>query len=133
MIEVKADSLESSFDGVVMPPAVVRPVLAGGASLAGGFGAYLRAGSTVEMKSFNAATGDAGGYALPREIDAVIDATLKAVSPIRSIANVVQVGSAGYRKLVTTGGTPSGWAAETGSRGKRRKRCSTTMPSRRST
>jgi HK97 family phage major capsid protein len=29
---------------------------------------------------------------------------------------VVQVGSAGYRKLVTTGGTPSGWAAETDAR-----------------
>ena len=52
---------------------------------------------------------------MPREIDAVIDATLKAICPIRGIANVVQVGSAGYRKLVTTGGTPSGWAAETGS------------------
>jgi HK97 family phage major capsid protein len=68
------------------------------------------------MKSFNASSSDTGGYALPKEIDAVIDATLKAISPIRAIANVVQVGSAGYRKLVTTGGTPSGWAAETGSR-----------------
>ena len=31
---------------------------------------------------------------MPREIDAVIDATLKAISPIRQVANVVQVGSA---------------------------------------
>jgi HK97 family phage major capsid protein len=116
MIEVKADSLEASFEGLEMPAAVARPMLAGGRAPDGGFGGYLRSGSTVEMKSFNAATSDAGGYALPREIDAVIDATLKAISPIRSVANVVTVGTAGYRKLVTTGGTPSGWAAETGSR-----------------
>lgn len=48
----------------------------------------------------------------PGEIDARIDATLKSISPIRAIANVVKVGSAGYRKLITTGGTPSGWASE---------------------
>ena len=68
------------------------------------------------MKAFSGVTGDAGGYAVPKEIDAVIDATLKGASPIRGIANVVTVGSAGYRKLVTTGGTPSGWAAENGAR-----------------
>ncbi|MGQ0660232.1 phage major capsid protein, partial [Sphingosinicella sp.] len=45
-----------------------------------------------------------------------IEKTLTAISPIRAIANVVRVGSAGYRKLVTTGGTPSGWAAEGGAR-----------------
>ncbi|KQT35352.1 phage capsid protein [Sphingomonas sp. Leaf412] len=76
------------------------------------FEGFVRAGQTVEMKAFTGVTGAEGGYAVPREIDAAIDATLKAVSPIRSIANVVQVGSAGYRKLVTTGGTPSGWAGE---------------------
>jgi HK97 family phage major capsid protein len=59
----------------------------------------------------------AGGYAVPEEIDAAIERTLKAISPIRAIANVVKVGSAGYRKLVTSGGTPSGWASETGARG----------------
>ena len=30
-------------------------------------------------------------------------------SSIRAIANVVKVGSSNYRKLITTGGTPSGW------------------------
>src|SRR5919112_2825442 len=52
-----------------------------------------------------------GGYAVPRGIDEVIDRTLTAISPIRAIANVVKVGSAGYRKLITSGGTPSGWVA----------------------
>ncbi len=79
---------------------------------------YLRRGleTGVELKSFTGATGAEGGYAVPREIDAVIDAALKAASPIRSVANVVETGSAGYRKLVTTGGTPSGWASETAAR-----------------
>src|SRR3546814_2080720 len=33
------------------------------------------------------------------------------------MANVVQTGTAGYRKLVTSRGAPSGWASETGARG----------------
>ncbi len=53
---------------------------------------------------------------MPREIDARIDRTLTAISPIRAVANVVTVGTAGYRKLVTSGGTPSGWAGETDAR-----------------
>ena len=42
---------------------------------------------------------------------------MTAISPIRAVANVVTVGTAGYRKLVTSGGTPSGWAGETDARG----------------
>ena len=79
---------------------------------------YLRQGmeAGLEHKSFSGATGAAGGYAVPREIDQLIGATLKAISPIRSIANVVRTGTAGYRKLVTSGGIVSGWASETGAR-----------------
>ncbi len=79
---------------------------------------YLRQGleAGVELKSFSGASGAAGGYAVPREIDALIGATLKAISPIRSIANVVRTGTAGYRKLVTAGGIVSGWASEVGAR-----------------
>ena len=117
MTDVTMDALEASFEGVAMPGAVVRPVLAGGREPGGAaFEGYLRSGASVEMKAFTGVTGDAGGYAVPREIDAVIDMALKSISPIRAIANVVKIGSAGYRKLVTTGGTVSGWAAETGAR-----------------
>src|SRR3546814_15705261 len=70
----------------------------------------------VELKAFQGTTPGDGGYAVPREIDSVIEATLNSISPIRAIANVVSVGSAGYRKLVTTGGVASGWAAEDGDR-----------------
>lgn len=117
MTDVTMDALEASFEHVEMPGAVMRPVLSGAREPGGAaFETFLRSGASVEMKAFTGVTGDAGGYAVPREIDAVIDATLKSISPIRSIANVVKVGSAGYRKLITTGGTPSGWAAETGER-----------------
>ncbi|WP_156679434.1 phage major capsid protein [Sphingomonas profundi] len=144
MYEVKADPLEASFaeaarvDEVAelraelatmrgrmdaQAVAAARPALAG----AGGaisaerkafVEAYLRKGveTGVELKSLAAVTGDAGGYAVPREIDAMIDRTLKAISPIRAIANVVTVGTSGYRKLVTTGGVASGWVAENGAR-----------------
>jgi HK97 family phage major capsid protein len=92
---------------------MARPVLEGARVSERAFAGFVRSGATVEMKAFTGVTGDAGGYAVPREIDAVIDSLLKSASPIRAVANVVKVGTAGYRKLVTTGGTPSGWAAET--------------------
>ncbi|MEG3091339.1 phage major capsid protein [Sphingomonas sp. PB1R3] len=95
---------------------IERPVLDGARKGGGAFDGYVRSGTTVELKAFTGTTGDSGGFAVPREIDAAIASVLRNVSPIRGIANVVTVGSAGYRKLVTTGGTPSGWASETAAR-----------------
>jgi HK97 family phage major capsid protein len=77
---------------------------------------YLRQGRESEVKSLTIGTAADGGYAVPREIDALIAARLKDISPIRSIAQVVQTGSAGYRKLITTGGVASGWVSETAAR-----------------
>jgi len=77
---------------------------------------YLRSGRETELKSLSGAVLADGGYAVPREIDALISARLKNISPIRSIAQVVQTGTAGYRKLITTGGTASGWVSETAAR-----------------
>jgi len=77
---------------------------------------YLRQGRESEVKSISGAVASDGGYAVPREIDAEIARRLKAISPIRSIAQVVQTGSAGYRKLISTGGTASGWVSETTAR-----------------
>ncbi len=77
---------------------------------------YLRRGSTLEMKSITATVPADGGYAVPRQIDALIARELVEISPIRAIAQVVQTGSAGYRKLITTGGTASGWVSETAAR-----------------
>jgi HK97 family phage major capsid protein len=118
--EVKADAPGlnegwASFETLDLPPE--RPVLAATpAAGARAFDGFLRRGDTVELKSFTGSTPGDGGFAVPREIDERIDATLKAISPIRRIANVVRVGTAGYRKLVTQNGVASGWAAETGAR-----------------
>lgn len=77
---------------------------------------YLRHGRESEVKSLSGASGPDGGFAVPQEIDAVIARTLNDISPIRRIANVVQTGTAGYRKLVSHGGTPSGWVSEVADR-----------------
>jgi HK97 family phage major capsid protein len=114
--EVKASPLEAAFDGAVPVNIVTRPVLSGGRAISGAKAAfvdgYLRRGAEVELKSFAGSVLADGGYAIPKEIDETIDAALKSISPIRAVANVVQVGSSGYRKLVTQNGVASGWAAE---------------------
>ena len=145
MYEVKTDELEASFDALQDREAVTalkaemealktridaqaivagRPALDGAKASgeAGGGGAftelYLRKGieTGLGLKSMNGASDASGGYAVPREIDGAIDRALTAISPIRQIATVVRTGSAGYRKLITTGGAPSGWVAETAAR-----------------
>ena len=136
MVEVKADTLEQSFeqfevedDGVAALKAeleVLKAKIASGAIQAqrpalDGVKSqdanvfteqYLRRGieAGLEVKAIGSSSDSIGGYAVPEEIDAKIDSTLLAISPIRGIANVVKVGSAGYRKLIASGGTPSGWA-----------------------
>ena len=70
----------------------------------------------LEAKAATIAAPAKGGLAVPLEIDAVIDRVLRAASPIRAVAQVVDVGSANYRKLITTSGVISGWVAETAAR-----------------
>ncbi|MFC0203515.1 phage major capsid protein [Novosphingobium soli] len=99
--------------------AAARPVIEGGApgiEVKSFVQGYLRAGRETELKSLSGTVAADGGYAVPREIDALISARLRAISPIRAIAQVVQTGTAGYRKLVTTSGTASGWVSETAAR-----------------
>lgn len=141
MFEVKADALEASFEALerehedvetlkaemaqlkarmdAQAVAGARPALSGAKADASPFvERYLRKGleAGVELKALSGISDAAGGYAVPEEIDAQIDRVLTAISPIRAIANVVKVGTAGYRKLVTKGGTPSGWVSETAAR-----------------
>ena len=100
-----------------MGRAASRPMIHGAArceaEVKGFVDGYLRRGSETEVKAISGATPKEGGYAVPREVDALISREIKEYSPIRQIAQVVLVGSAGYRKLVTTGGTSSGWVGET--------------------
>ena len=100
--------------------AAARPVLDGARAaspeLKGFVNGYLRQGRDAELKSIVGTVLADGGYAVPREIDALIQAQLKKMSPIRALAQVVQTGTAGYRKLVTTGSSASGWVSETAAR-----------------
>ena len=93
-----------------------RPALGGSAQvspeLKGFVEGYLRMGQTGELKSVTGAVPGDGGFAVPREIDAMIAAQMKTISPIRSVAQVVQTGTAGYRKLVTNSTANSGWVSE---------------------
>jgi HK97 family phage major capsid protein len=99
--------------------AAQRPAIASdGASpeVKGFVDGYLRTGRTAELKSLNTAIPADGGYAVPREIDALIARELVEISPIRGLAQVVQTGTSGYRKLISTGGTASGWVSESAGR-----------------
>ncbi len=109
------DEVKSRLDKVAR--AAARPAI--GATSAGdtpemkGFvDGYLRRGRETELKSISGVSPADGGYAVPRQIDAMIASTLADISPIRAIAQVVQTGTAGYRKLVATGGVASGWVSE---------------------
>ncbi len=141
--ETKADPLEASFTAAVAAPAVLpdadlatlrsdldrltlrlqRPALSGTKAVSPERAAftdrYLRKGldtGASELKSFSIGSPGDGGVTVPNEIDTVIDETLKNISPIRSIASIVQIGSANYRKLIAVGGVASGWAGETAAR-----------------
>lgn len=144
--ETKADALNDSFDIVErqeaqdaalatlrsdvdevkgrlekVSRAAARPLLDGAGAGAGpevkGFvDGYLRHGRETELKSMMTTVGAEGGFAVPREIDTIIARRMVEISPIRAVANVVRTGTSGFRRLISTGGTASGWVSETGAR-----------------
>lgn len=85
------------------------------------FSQFLRKGTDqglkdIEQKALSMATGADGAFTLPEEIDRMVQDLVKETSPIRSIANVVTVGTSDYKKLVNLHGTASGWVGETAAR-----------------
>lgn len=104
--------------------AAVRPVIGGATDglvdaapeLKGFVDGYLRMGRETEMKGLSIGSPADGGFAVPRPIDAEIARRLVKLSPVRSVANVVQTSTSGFRRLISIGGTASGWASETGVR-----------------
>ncbi|BEU99036.1 phage major capsid protein [Novosphingobium olei] len=143
-IETKADALESSFDLAARQEAHdaalsllrgeveevksrlervyrtgARPALAGGdvASASRNFiDGYIRTGRDTELKSISGTNPADGGYAVPRQIDEMIASRLVKISPVRSVSSIVQTSTSGFRRLISTGGTTSGWVSETASR-----------------
>jgi HK97 family phage major capsid protein len=116
-LRADVDDVKARLDRVAR--AATRPVIGGAPpslEVKSFVDGYLRQGRETELKSLSGAVAADGGYAVPREIDALIAARLKGLSPIRAIAQVVQTGSAGYRKLITTSGTASGWVSEVAGR-----------------
>ena len=110
------DEVKARLDKVAR--AASRPAMGGAAPAADApevksfVDGYLRLGRETEVKSLNGVNPADGGFAVPRQIDAAIAARIMKMSPIRSVAQVVQTGSAGYRKLVATTGIASGWVSE---------------------
>jgi HK97 family phage major capsid protein len=116
-LRTDVDEVKARLDKVSR--AASRPAIGGAVvseEVKGFIDGYLRRGRETEVKSINGATPADGGFAVPQKIDAMIARELTDMSPIRSIAQVVQTGTSGYRKLVATGGTASGWVSETAAR-----------------
>jgi HK97 family phage major capsid protein len=117
-LRTDVDEVKARLDKVAR--AATRPTMSGAApeseEVKSFVNSYLRRGRPSEVKSLNTAQPSEGGYAVPKAIDQTIARELVEISPIRSIAQVVQTGSAGYRKLVSTGGTASGWVSEIAAR-----------------
>ncbi|WP_379923173.1 phage major capsid protein [Erythrobacter sp. R86502] len=119
-LRTDVDDVKARLDKVAR--AASRPVMGGASPLADTtevksfVDGYLRRGRETELKSISGISPADGGYAVPRQIDAIIAAELVNISPIRAIAQVVQTGTSGYRKLVSTSGIASGWVSETAGR-----------------
>lgn len=86
------------------------------------FEGWFRKGIEGNLKDLqvkaSASSGDdtAGGFTVPEEMEAGIDRVLGTVSAMRRLATVISIGTDEYKKLVSKGGTTSGWTAEKGSR-----------------
>jgi HK97 family phage major capsid protein len=82
---------------------------------------YMRAGDAsalhaLEQKTAIAGVDADGGYLAPGETERLINAALKEVSPIRSIASVREIGGGVFKKPVSQGGAASGWVGESAAR-----------------
>ena len=113
------EEVKSRLDRVART--ATRPLIAGAEApasleLKGFVNGYVRAGRETELKSMNIGSPATGGYSVPTELDKRISEVLLRISPIRSIAQVVQTSTSDYRKLISLGGTASGWVSETAAR-----------------
>lgn len=66
----------------------------------------------LERKALSSGSDPDGGYLIDAEMDSEIDRIAATISGMRSVANVRNIGSASYQKLVKTRGVSGGWLAE---------------------
>ena len=81
----------------------------------GQMGGAMEALSQMEQKATDVRVGTnaSGGFALPKQIAADITKMILDISPIRSIAKVVQVGTPDYHEIVDSNGFAGEWLGET--------------------
>lgn len=85
------------------------------------FGRFVRKGDEAGMKDLaqkavSVGTPSEGGYAVPEDLDRTIEKLQRDLSPMRSVANIVTVGTSDYKKLVNKNGITSGWVGEKAAR-----------------
>ncbi|MBL4757491.1 MAG: phage major capsid protein [Rhizobiales bacterium] len=86
------------------------------------FGRYFRKGVDADLREFEVKakltteSDPDGGYLVPEETEDAITRVLGTVSTMRSLSRVMQVSTDTYKKLVSQGGTGSGWVGESDSR-----------------
>jgi len=78
------------------------------------FSAHMKRGDV--QAALNKGAADEGGYLAPVEWDRSITDKLVLVSPMRQIASVQTISTAGFSKLFNLKGTTSGWVGETAAR-----------------
>lgn len=84
------------------------------AEYSGAFSAHMKKGDV--QASLNKGVATEGGYLAPVEWDRTITERLVVVSPMRQIASIQKISSAGFSKLFNNRGTTSGWVGETTAR-----------------
>ena len=83
----------------------------------GAFESWARTGEGErELKALQVGVGADGGFSVPTVIDNAIGKLSVNISPMRSVAQVISIGTPNYSKLVDVNGTTSGWVGETASR-----------------
>ncbi|RAH99201.1 phage major capsid protein [Acuticoccus sediminis] len=120
-INADVGKLQSALDTAVSDIAALKLGGAGGsddkvkdAEYTDAFRAHFRKGDV--KAALNKGAADEGGYLAPVEWDRTITDQLVQVSPMRSIAAVQQISTAGFTKLFNARGTTSGWVGENAAR-----------------
>lgn len=126
-IDRALDAQRRAVDGLALKAA--RPEIGGrptssrgGVERKAAFEMYVRSGDKSSLRGLEAkstltlSTDSDGGYLVPDETEVAINAAVRDISPIRSIAGVRQVSASVYKKPFATTGAETGWVGETAAR-----------------
>jgi HK97 family phage major capsid protein len=108
--------LQAAVDSTTTKMAAMEMGVGGGRQIkdkeySAAFSAHMKKGDV--QAALNKGTAAEGGYLAPIEWDRTITDRLIRVSPMRSIATVQNISTAGFSKLFNNRGTTSGWVGET--------------------